>query len=123
MEKGIKNRIERRIELSDTAAVYGSGLLEVFATPAMVAIMEQTAHQSVKPFLLDNQDTVGIEVNIKHVKATPVGDNVICESELIDIDGKRLTFAVSAFDSKGLIGTGIHVRYIIDPEKFMSKLV
>lgn len=110
------------VTFKDSAASYGSGLVEVFATPAMIAMMENTAHLSVQPSLPVGAITVGTEVNIKHLKATPLGMVVTCNATLIEVDGKKLVFNVEAFDQNGLIGTGTHVRFIVDSDKFMSKL-
>lgn len=122
VEIGIKNKISKIVEIKDTASVYGSGLLEVFATPAMIAFMEQVCHLAVKPYLDKGFDTVGTEVCIQHLKATPVGDTVSAECVVSEVDGRKIVFEVSASDSKGLIGKGTHTRFIIDSEKFMSKL-
>ena len=122
MEIGKKLKIDKVVTQSDTAAYYGSGLLEVFATPGMIALMEQTAHLLAKSFLPEFQDTVGVEVNIKHLKASPLGAKVYAEAELISVDGKVLTFKVTAYDEKGVIGTGTHLRYIINPAKFLNKI-
>ncbi len=123
MEKGIKLTVEKNVTPDDTALKYGSGLVEVFATPAMIALMERAALELVRPFLAPGQNTVGVEVNISHIKATPVGEKINCEACLKEIDGKRLVFEVNAWDKKGLIGTGTHTRFIIDTEKFMSKIL
>lgn len=99
----------------------GSGLVDVFATPAMVALMEKTASSSVLPYLEEGQGTVGISLNITHDAATPVGMKVWCESELIKVEGRKLTFKVEAFDEKERIGGGTHERFIITTEKFQAK--
>ena len=122
IEVGVIGKMEIVVCKELTAAKYGSGLIEVFATPAMISIMESTAHTSVQKYLPDGFITLGIEVNIKHLKATPVGMKVKCESKLINIDGRKLTFEVNAYDEKGLIGTGLHVRFIVETKKFMDKL-
>jgi Predicted thioesterase len=106
---------------TNTAKSIGSGMLDVFATPAMVALMEKAAAASVEPCLDDEQGTVGIKVNIEHISATPVGMNVTAESELIEIDGKKLVFNVTAYDDKGIIGKGVHERVIINNIRFMEK--
>lgn len=99
----------------------GSGTLEVFATPAMIALMEKTACESVQPYLEEGCGTVGTALNIKHVSATPVGMTVTCESVLTEVEGRRLTFIVLASDEHGLIGEGTHERFIVNNEKFQSK--
>ena len=122
MEIGKKLIIEKLVTETDTAEYFGSGLLQVFATPAMIALMEQSAHLLAKFSLPENQETVGIEVNVKHTRATPIGVKVYAEAELIAVEGKKLTFAVIAFDEQGEIGRGIHMRYIINPAKFMHDI-
>ena len=107
---------------SNTAAAIGSGSLLVFATPAMIALMENTAVKSIMDFLDKTQTTVGISLNIKHLKASAIGKKITAKAKLTAIDGKKLTFAVEAHDDKDLIGEGIHERFIVDSEKFMNKL-
>ena len=118
---GIKGRQEIIVTEDKTAKVYGSGTLEVFATPAMIALMENTALKSVATFLEAGQGTVGTKLDVKHVAATPVGMKVICETELIQAEGRALTFEVKAYDACGLIGEGIHERFVIIEEKFQEK--
>ncbi len=122
LETGITNKQSITVQPKDTAAVYGSGSLEVFATPAMVALMENTAVHCLKGHLEEGQDTVGIEINVKHIKATPVGDKVNCKAKVTEIEGRRIRFEIEAEDEKGQIGYAIHDRFIIDPVKFMAKL-
>jgi predicted thioesterase len=121
-EVGIKHTERKEVTAKDTAAQYGSGTLEVFATPAMIALMENTALKTVLPYLSEVQDTVGSEINIRHLKPTAVGQIVECEAILKETEGKKLVFEVSASDEKGMIGKGRHVRYIINKEKFLSNL-
>ena len=115
-------RIEKIVEKTDTAAQYGSGLLEVFATPAMIALMERAAHKLAQSIVAEREDTVGTEVNIKHIRATPIGASVYAEAELVEKEERKLVFRVAAFDDKGEIGNGTHIRFIISPEKFMGKI-
>lgn len=121
LETGIKGRKEIIVTQEKTAKAMGSGTLDVFATPAMIALMENTAFESVAGELEEGSGTVGTALNVKHVAATPVGMKVVCETELVKVDGKALTFSVKAFDEKGLIGEGEHERFIVFNEKFQAK--
>lgn len=104
-----------------TAAAFGSGELLVLATPKMIALMENTAYKSVAPCLEEGQGTVGTLLNVQHTAATPVGGTVTVETELVEIDRKRLVFHVQASDNAGLIGEGTHERFIITNERFLAK--
>lgn len=121
LEEGIKGTKEIMVTNENTAKTMGSGTLDVFATPAMIALMENTAYESVASELEEGSGTVGTALNVKHVAATPVGMKVTCETELIKVDGRALTFSVKAFDEKGLIGEGEHERFIVFNEKFQAK--
>jgi len=118
---GIKNRLETVSCRENSAESLGSGNVPVFATISMIGLMEKTCLESVLPFLEPGQDTVGVHVNVSHSKATPAGMKVWCESELVEIDRRRLVFRVAAYDEVGLIGEGTHERFIIDKERFISK--
>ena len=104
-----------------TAAALGSGLLPVFGTPALVALMEETCHTSVGEFLDEGQGTVGIGISVRHLAASPVGMKITCTTKLISVEGRALTFSVEAFDEVEKIGTALHERFIIDNERFMNK--
>lgn len=106
----------------DTAEARLSGLLPVYATPALIAFVEYTCFQSIMPELEEGTGTVGTALNFKHLSASPVGAHIRCESELIEIDGRRLVFNVNAYDDFGLIGSGIHERFIIKNDRFMQKV-
>jgi len=106
---------------SNTAIACGSGTVPVFATPAMIALMERTALSSVEPFLDDEMTTVGTLVNVRHLAATPLGMKVTAFSELQAIDGKRLVFNVEAKDETQVVGCGTHERYIVSRQKFLAK--
>ena len=121
LEAGIKGTKEIMVTNENTAKTMGSGTLDVFATPAMIALMENTAYESVASELEEGSGTVGTALNVKHVAATPVGMKVTCETERIKVDGRALTFSVKAFDEKGLIGEGEHERFIVFNEKFQAK--
>lgn len=121
LEAGIKGKKEITVTQDKTAKAMGSGTLDVFATPAMIALMENTAFESVAAELEPGSDTVGTALNVKHVSASPVGMKITCETELIKVDGRALTFSVKAYDEAGLIGEGEHERFIVFEEKFQKK--
>lgn len=122
MEKGLNYTSTLVVSNDHVASVMGSGDLHVFATPAMVALMENAAMQAVAGHLPEGSTTVGAMINTSHVKPSPIGDTVKTTAVLTDIEGRKLTFSIKAEDSKGVIGEAVHVRYIVDREKFMSKL-
>ena len=122
IETGIKGHREQIVTPEMSAARVGSGLVDVFATPMLVALVEQTCYESVLPHLDEGQGTVGTLVNVSHVSATPISKRVWCESELVEVDRRRLVFSVKAYDEYGLIGEGTHERFVIDTAKFMDKL-
>jgi len=111
------------VTLDDSASRYGSGLVDVFATPAMVALMENASLMAVASHLPQGFNTVGIEIATTHVKATPMGMQVKATATLVNVDGKKLTFEVVAEDEEGVIGRCTHSRFIIETEKFMAKLL
>lgn len=119
---GIKGHCEQIVTDEVTADRIGSGLVKVFATPMMVALIEQTCLKSVAPHLEPGQGTVGTHVDVSHCAATPIGMRVWCDSELVEIDRRRLVFAVRACDECGLIGEGRHERFVIDNAKFQAKI-
>ena len=121
LEAGIKGHGETVVDHTNTAKFVGSGELEVFATPSMIALMEQTCQQSVAGELEPGQGTVGTHLDISHEAATPLGMKVTVDSELVEIDRRRLVFDVKAYDECGLIGQGRHERFIIYSEKFLAK--
>ena len=122
LQIGIKGEARCVVSNENTAATHASGALAVFATPAMIALMEQAANDCVYPYLEKGQSTVGTLLNVKHLAATPLGMTVRAECELIEIDRRRLVFAVSAYDDREKIGEGLHERFVIDSERFMAKL-
>jgi predicted thioesterase len=122
MKTGLKNSASTKVGAGNTAAAMGSGDLPVFATPAMIALMENTAAQAVRGELSEGSTTVGTVVNVMHARATGLGDTVTATAELREIEGRKLIFHVSASDSKGIIGEGIHERVIVDTQRFMSKI-
>ena len=121
LREGIMGSSETVVDENNTALTMGSGELEVFATPAMVALMEEAAAESVKPYIDEGSTTVGTALEIEHVSATPIGVSVRCESELCHVDGRKLVFNVTAYDNAGIIGKGRHERFIVEKERFMKK--
>lgn len=121
LEIGIKGSSSCTVTLNDTAKALGSGGLDVLSTPKLIALMENAALLSVRPYLEEGSDTVGTLLNVKHLAATPVGMTVRAETELIEIDRRRLVFSVKAWDEVELVGEGTHERFIVDMEKFTNK--
>lgn len=105
-----------------TARHIGSGGLDVYATPAMIALMEAAAVTVLDPLLPEGQGSVGVALDVKHLAATPLGHTVRAEAEVTAVDGKRVTFTVRAWDDRELIGEGTHTRYIIDTARFMERV-
>lgn len=119
---GMKYTSEAVVVEANTAAEMGSGDMQVFATPAMVALMENAAMNAVAYALASESATVGSLINVSHIKPSPLGMVVKATAELVEIDGRKLTFKVMAEDDGGMIGEGTHVRYVVDKAKFLSKL-
>lgn len=122
VELGIKGRQEAVVLPEYTAKHIGSGTILVLATPMMIALMERTCRISVEPYLDEGQQTVGTHVDVSHDSAAPVGTKVWCESEVIAIDRRRVTFKVAVYDNAGLVGQGTHERFIIDEKRFGDKV-
>ena len=118
---GMKGRAETVVTPENTAAAVGSGLVPVFATPCMIALMENAAVNAVQAQLEEGQGTVGTLLNVSHDTATPVGMKVWAEAELTAVEGRKLTYTVAAFDEAGPIGKGIHQRFIIQADRFLAK--
>jgi len=121
LNPGIKGSASVAVTAANTAAAMGSGELNVFATPALAALVEKACWQSVAPELDPGCGTVGTKLELAHNAPTPVGMMVRCESELTAVDGRKLTFAVTAYDETGPIGKGTHERFIIQNDKFLAK--
>ncbi len=119
---GMKGFAETLVEKSDTALEVGSGSLMVFATPCMVAMMEGAACDALADALPDGQTTVGIALNIEHTSGTPVGLEVRAEAEVTAVEGKVITFNVTAYDEAGEIGKGTHKRVLVNEQKFLDKV-
>ena len=118
---GMKGEATNLVEREDTAAEVGSGSLLVYATPCMVALMEGAACEAIAEAIPEGQTTVGIELNIQHLAATPVGLEVRAEATVTAVEGKVITFELHAFDEAGEIGKGTHKRVIVNSQKFLEK--
>lgn len=121
MKIGLKNTIKLTVTEELTAKNVGSGTLSVYATPAMIALMEKTAAESVESELCEGNTSVGTKLVAEHLSATPVGMEVTCVSELVEVDGRRLVFKIEAFDEAGMIGRADHERFVVDSERFVAK--
>ena len=121
LEIGIKGAQSVVVDDEKLASSMGSGDLPVFATPAMIALIEKTASESIMPYLEIGSSSVGTHLDIAHSAATPIGMTVVCETELVEIDRRRLVFKVRVYDSAGDVGSGTHERFIVDSARFMQK--
>ena len=121
LSRGVRGTRDLLVTNENTAKALGSGGLDGFATPSLIALMEFCAAESVQPLLPAGNSTVGTRLDVKHLSATPVGMTVRCETELIEIDRRRLVFLCRAYDGAGLIGEGTQERFIVDNAKFMEK--
>lgn len=110
------------VEKSKLASVVGSGNIDVYATPMMIALMEGCASAGLSQFLDDNETSVGISIGTSHVKASKLGSEIVAKSKITEVDGKKVSFEIEAYDNDILIGKGVHDRFIVDIEKFMSRL-
>lgn len=122
LEKGVSACSTTTVAAANTAQTMGSGDLPVFATPAMVALMENAAMTAVGAELPEGSTTVGAEMNVSHIKASALGAEITATAVLTQIEGRKLTFNVGARDAEGMIGEGVHIRFIVDRQKFMAKL-
>ncbi len=121
LETGIKGQNEETVSEELTAKKIGSGLLPVYATPALASLIERTAWESVAPFLEEGKGTVGTKLDISHLSATPVGMKVKCETVLTGIDRRKLVFSAEVYDEAGKIAEGTHERFIVDNKSFEEK--
>ena len=118
---GMKGTAETHAEREDTAQEVGSGSLLVYATPCMAALMEAAACEAIAGGLSESETTVGTELNIQHLSATPVGLEVRAEAEVTAVEGKGITFELHAYDEAGEIGKGTHKRVLVNPQRFLEK--
>ncbi|HJC41124.1 MAG TPA: thioesterase family protein [Candidatus Intestinimonas pullistercoris] len=118
---GIKGRADTVVTEQNTASAVGSGLVPVFGTPFMIALMENAAVNALEPYVEAGQGSVGTHLDVSHDAATPIGLKVWAEAELTAVEGKALTFSVTAYDEAGPIGKGTHNRFLIDVDRFLAK--
>lgn len=123
IETGLKGTAEVKSADNNTARTMGSGSLDVFATPAMVALMEKSAVNAIAEHLADGDTTVGTYLGIEHIAATPVGMDITSVAEVTEVNGREIVFKVEASDNSGIIGKGTHKRFIVNAEKFMNKAI
>jgi len=121
LQPGLSAKIEKTVAYEDTAKAVASGLAEVFATPAMIALMENAAYTAVQAHLPDGVSTVGVHIDARHMAATPMGLKVWAEATLTEVDRRKLKFTIEAFDETEMIGEATHTRFVIDEAKFMAK--
>jgi fluoroacetyl-CoA thioesterase len=119
---GMRGEATLVVGATETAMAFGAGGVRVLGTPVIIGLMENAAWRLVQPELNEGETTVGTLVNVRHLAATPVGDTVVASAELVEIDGRRLVFRVSARDSRQLIGEGIHERARILLDRFLARL-
>jgi len=119
---GMRGEASLVVGEAQTAAAFGAGGVLVLGTPVMIGLMENAAWQLVQPELPEGESTVGTLVNVRHLAATPLGGQVVATAELIEIDGKRIVFRVSARDDTQLVGEGTHERFRIVLERFLARL-
>ncbi|HJI19055.1 MAG: thioesterase family protein [Alistipes sp.] len=122
LEKGLSAQSRTTVCRENTAARMGSGDMEVFATPAMMALMENAAMTAVAAELPEGSTTVGAEMNATHIKPSGLGAEIAATAVLTEVEGRKLTFNVGARDAGGMIGEGVHIRYVVDRRKFMDKV-
>ncbi len=122
LKKGLSAQRAVTVSVGNTAAMMGSGDLEVFATPAMVALMEGAAMAAVADALPEGSTTVGAEMNVTHIKPSGLGAEIVATAVLAAVEGRKLTFNVGARDAEGMIGEGVHIRYAVDRRRFMEKV-
>lgn len=120
--EGIVLTLEKIVTENETAAKVASGALEVFSTPMLIAFMENTAFSLAQKELSAEETTVGISVNIKHLKANLIGDKLSCTATLTKVDGKKLGFSIKVLFNDILVGEGEHFRYIVNTNKFIENL-
>jgi predicted thioesterase len=119
---GVSGHADAQVDNLNTAVAMGSGALPVYASPSMIALMEQAACVAIGPHLPLGTTTVGTAMQVKHLAATPLGHHIQATATLQAVDGQRLTFTVAAFDEKEKIGEGTHERFVVHAERFLQRI-
>ena len=122
LKEGMRGEAELVVGEKETAAAFGAGGVQVLGTPVMIGLMENAAWRLVQPQLNEGETTVGTLVNVRHLAATPVGGHVVATAELVEIDGRRLVFRVTARDDKQLVGEGTHERARVLLDRFLARM-
>ncbi|WP_376797110.1 thioesterase family protein [Thermogemmatispora sp.] len=122
LQPGLKGEANTTVVYENTAAAVGAGGVEVFATPMMIALMENAAWRAVADFLEEGYVSVGTRVDVRHLAATPIGQRVRAIAELVEVDGRRLLFRVEAYDEEKKIGEGFHERFVVHLQRFLERL-
>lgn len=121
LQPGLRAQATEPVAARNTVAAVGSGSLPVYATPAMAALMEKASCAAIAAGIGQGETSVGTDLQIRHVSATPLGQTVRAEAELVAVEGRKLTFRVAAFDERGKIGEGAHTRFVVDAQRFLQK--
>jgi len=119
---GLSAEVSEFVTEQLTAASIKSGLVSAYATPAMIALLENASVMAIQKYLPKGQTSVGAEIHLQHIAPTPVGVRVRARSEVVAVDGRRITFKVEAWDHKEKIGEGTHIRVIVDAARFKNKV-
>ena len=122
MEKGLTYTSTTIVDNANTASAMGSGDMDVFATPALAALMENAAMNAVKPCLPEGSTNVGAMIQTSHVKPSAIGERISATATLEAEEGRKLTFKITAKDTEGIVGEAVHIRYIVDRKRFMEKV-
>ena len=119
---GLSAEVEITVSERETAAQLGSGLVPVYATPALVALMENAAVRTLEGYLQPGTSSVGAQIDLHHLAATPVGMKVRARAELAEVHGRKLVFRIQAWDEVELVGEASHVRFLVDQSVFVTKV-
>jgi fluoroacetyl-CoA thioesterase len=118
---GLRGEAEMVVGEADTARALRSGTVDVLATPRLIALCEEASCRAIAPALADGTTTVGMKVGLDHLQPSPIGARIVAEAVLARVEGRRLTFTVSASDGRGLVAVGKVLRVVVDLERFMAK--